>query len=202
MSPRVREDSVRPRRLSSASGRPSTSPLDVSRKGVIAGLTAVVLIAGALLWADGPTPSLPSGTKADLLVVDKSTRRLSVYANGALVRSYSVSLGHHPVGPKEREGDHRTPEGRYVIDHHNPNSAFHLSLHISYPSASDSARAFAAGYSPGGEVMVHGMRNGSGWIGRAHLLVDWTDGCIAVTDAEMDQLYQAVSDGTPIEIRP
>ncbi len=118
------------------------------------------------------------------------------------MRSYRVSLGHHPEGPKAREGDHRTPEGRYVIDHHNPNSAFHLSLHVSYPSAADSARAWAAGYPPGGEIMIHGMRNGRGWIGRAHLLVDWTDGCISVTDAEMDQLYEAVPDGTPIELRP
>jgi murein L,D-transpeptidase YafK len=101
-----------------------------------------------------------------------------------------------------REGDHRTPEGRYVIDRHNPNSAFHLALHVSYPSTSDSARASSGGYSPGGDIMVHGMRNGFGWIGRAHLLVNWTTGCVAVTDAEIDELYQAVPDGTPIVIRP
>ena len=118
------------------------------------------------------------------------------------MRSFAVSLGRSPVGPKLRQGDHRTPEGRYIIDHHNPNSAFHLSLHVSYPSPSDSARALAVRDSPGGDIMIHGMRNGAGWIGRAHLLVDWTDGCIAVTDSEMDQLYEAVPDGTPIEIRP
>jgi murein L,D-transpeptidase YafK len=165
-------------------------------------LAAVVVIAAPVLWFECPTAPLPRGTKADLLIVDKSARRLSVFARGSLVRSYAVSLGRNPVGPKLREGDHRTPEGRYIIDHHNPNSAFHLSLHVSYPSAADSARAHAAGYSPGGDVMIHGMRNGAGWIGRAHLLVDWTDGCIAVTDAEMDQLYEAVPDGTPLEIRP
>jgi murein L,D-transpeptidase YafK len=89
-----------------------------------------------------------------------------------------------------------------VIDRHNPNSAFHLALHVSYPSAADSARAAAAGIPPGGDIMVHGMRNGFGWIGRAHLLVNWTTGCVAVTNAEMDELYRAVPDGTPITIRP
>lgn len=180
----------------------STSSLKVSRKTVIAALAPVVLIAAGLLWADRPTAPLPPGTRAELLVVDKSARRLSVYAHGALVRSYRISLGHQPLGRKARQGDHRTPEGRYIIDSHNPDSAFHLSLHVSYPSASDSARASAAGDSPGGDVMIHGMRNGSGWIGRAHLLSDWTDGCIALTDSEMDQLYRVVPDGTPIEIRP
>jgi murein L,D-transpeptidase YafK len=174
----------------------------MSRKVVIAGLAAVALVLVGLLWVELPPRPLPLGTKADLLVVEKSARRLSLYVHGALVRSYRVSLGRQPTSPKLREGDHRTPEGRYVIDHHNPNSAFHLSLHVSYPSASDSAHAHAAGYSPGGDIMVHGMRNGFGWVGRAHLLVDWTTGCVAVTDAEIDQIYEAVPDGTPIDIRP
>lgn len=172
------------------------------RKGVIAGLAGVAVIAVGLLWVELPPPPLPLGTKVDLLVVEKSARRLSLYVHGALVRSYPVSLGRQPVGPKLRQGDHRTPEGRYVIDHHNPNSAFHLSLHVSYPSAADSTHALAAGYSPGGDIMVHGMRTGFGWIGRAHLLVDWTSGCVAVTDGEIDQIYDAVPDGTPIDIRP
>jgi murein L,D-transpeptidase YafK len=174
----------------------------MSRRSVVAGLAVVAFIAAGILWIDFPTASLPPGIKVDLLVVDKSARRLSLYDHGALVRAFAVSLGRSPVGPKLLQGDHRTPEGRYVIDHHNPNSAFHLSLHVSYPSPSDSARALAARDSPGGDIMIHGMRNGAGWIGRAHLLVDWTDGCIAVTDSEMDQLYEAVPDGTPIEIRP
>ena len=174
----------------------------MSRKIVIAGLTPVVLVAGGFLWADCPPAPLPSGTRVDLLVVDKSAHRLRAYAQGRLVRTYRVSLGHQPLGRKARLGDHRTPEGRYIIDSHNPNSAFHLSMHVSYPSQADDARAWAAGYPPGGDVMIHGMRNGSGWIGRAHLLSDWTDGCIALTDSEMDQLYRAVPDGTPIVIRP
>jgi murein L,D-transpeptidase YafK len=119
-----------------------------------------------------------------------------------MVRSYRIALGHNPVGPKRRAGDHRTPEGRYMIDEHNPDSAFHRSLHVSYPSAADMARAHAAGYSPGGDVMIHGTRNGVGWLDRLRLARDWTDGCIAVSDAEMDELYRVVPDGTPIDIRP
>jgi len=165
-------------------------------------VAALALIAGGLLWANAPVLPLPADAKADLVVVDKAARRLSLYSNGAPIRSYPVSLRRAPVGAKVRDGDHRTPEGRYLIDRHNPRSSFHLALHVSYPSADDFARAQAAGYSPGNEIMVHGMRNGLGWLGRAHLLVDWTSGCVAVTNAEMDQIYPTVSDGTPIEFRP
>ena len=157
---------------------------------------------GGLVWLGLPPAPLPRGTQADLLVVHKSTRHMDVYSHGVVLRSYAIALGHSPVGPKRRQGDHRTPEGRYIIDRHNPYSTFHRSLHVSYPSSADSTRALAAGYPPGGEVMIHGMRNGSGWLGRLHLVYDWTDGCIAVTDAEIDELYRIVPDGTPIEIRP
>lgn len=173
-----------------------------SRGPAIAVWAAVLLVTAGLVWTCRPAAPLPGGTRADLLVVKKSARRMLVYAHGALLRSYRISLGHNPQGPKGRQGDHRTPEGRYVIDRHNPNSAFHLSLHVSYPSAADAARAHAAGYSPGGEIMIHGTRNGLGWLARLRLPVDWTDGCIALTNAEMDELYPIVPDGTPIEIRP
>ncbi len=169
---------------------------------LIAGLGTLALCAGGLAWLYLPPAPLPGGTHADLLVVHKSSRRMLVYAHGAVLRSYVISLGRNPVGAKRREGDHRTPEGRYVIDHHNPYSAFHRSLHVSYPSAADAARARAAGYAPGGEIMIHGLRNGAGWLGRLHLVPDWTDGCIAVNDAEIDELYRIVPDGTPIVIRP
>ena len=169
---------------------------------LIAGLTALAMSAAGLIWLYLPPAPLPRGTTADLLVVHKSTRRMLVYAHGSVVRSYVVSLGRDPVGPKRREGDHRTPEGRYVIDHHNPHSAFYRSLHVSYPSVADAARARVSGNPPGGEIMIHGMRNGGGWLGRLHLTTDWTDGCIAVTDPEMDELYRIVPDGTPIVISP
>ncbi|HEY2275850.1 MAG TPA: L,D-transpeptidase family protein [Steroidobacteraceae bacterium] len=168
----------------------------------IAALVLAVAVAVGLMWAHRAATFLPPGTHADLLVVQKSARRLLLYSHGAVVRSYAISLGHNPVGPKRRAGDHRTPEGWYVIDQHNPDSAFHRSLHVSYPSVRDAARAHAAGDSPGGDVMIHGTRNGLGWLGRMRLAADWTDGCIAVTDAEMDELYALVPDGTPIDIQP
>lgn len=165
-------------------------------------IAAAALLAVALLWASRPAATVPRGTHADLLVVHKSARRLVVYAHGSVVRSYAIALGHNPVGPKRHAGDHRTPEGWYVIDEHNPNSAFHRSLHLSYPSARDAARAHRAGYAPGGDVMIHGTRNGAGWLARLRRPADWTDGCIAVSDAEMDELYALVPDGTPIDVRP
>jgi len=101
-----------------------------------------------------------------------------------------------------RVGDHKTPEGIYVLDHKNPKSGFHLAMHISYPNSLDRERAAKEGVPPGGDIMVHGVKHGFGWVGRLHRLVDWTDGCIAVTNAEMDQFWELVPEGTPIEIRP
>jgi murein L,D-transpeptidase YafK len=164
------------------------------------GFGAVCVIAA--IWANAPFSPLPAATKADLLVVNKGERALLAFSRGSLLRSYRVSLGREPVGTKSRQEDRRTPEGNYVIDNHNPSSLFHRALHVSYPSAVDVVRAKAGGHDPGGEIMVHGIRNGLGWLGRAHRLVDWTTGCIAVTDAEIEELYRIVPDGTRIEIKP
>jgi len=106
------------------------------------------------------------------------------------------------MGPKEHEGDGRTPEGIYTIDFHKPDSAFHRALHVSYPSAEDNARAAETGLSPGGDIMIHGWPNGLRAFGATHRLRDWTAGCIAVTDPEIDEIYSSVNDGTAIEIRP
>jgi murein L,D-transpeptidase YafK len=176
------------------------SPLS-GRKATSLGAIAVVVVAG-VLWANAPISPLPIDTKADLLVVAKGERTLSAYSRGQLLRSYRVSLGREPVGSKVRQGDRRTPEGQYVIDGHNLASSFHRALHVSYPAAVDVARARAGGYDPGGEIMVHGIHNGLGWLGKAHLLMDWTVGCIAVTDPEIEELYRIVPVGTQIEIRP
>jgi murein L,D-transpeptidase YafK len=172
-------------------------------RGFAIGLGLVgVLIAAVAIWANSPAAPLPDDAKVDFLVVEKGQRRLLVYWHGGLLSTYSVSLGRDPVGPKMRQGDRRTPEGSYVIDRHNPASAFHRALHVSYPSAADAAKARAGGYDPGGDIMVHGIHNGWGWIGRAHRFVDWTVGCIALTDPEIEELYRIVPDGSPIEIRP
>ena len=152
------------------------------------------------LYALFPVRSL-AGT-ADKIVVIKSEHKMMLLRSGAVIRSYRVSLGRGGKGQKMRAGDHKTPEGNYVIDWRNPRSRFHLSLHISYPNAADVQRAREHGFAPGGDIMIHGLQNGLGWIGRFHRLADWTDGCIAVTDSEMDQIWRAVPDGTPIEIHP
>ncbi len=161
----------------------------------------LVIAGGAALYvysAANRDPDLPaSGFTADKVVVDKSDRRLDLVADGKVVASFPVALGGNPVGHKQREGDRRTPEGSYILDWRNPNSRFHLSLHVSYPNDADRARALAAGVSPGGDIMVHG--HGLGFPGL--LPYDWTDGCIAVANADMDVIWAAVPDGTTIEIQ-
>ena len=145
----------------------------------------------------GPTPPGP----VDLVRVDKSDRLMSVYRDGRLVREFRVALGRGGLGPKQRQGDGRVPEGSYRITAHNPNSAFHLSLRIGYPTAEQIAAAARRGVSAGGDIMIHGLPNGRGSIGSRHTTVDWTDGCVAVTNVEMEWLYRAIADGTPVEIR-
>jgi len=139
---------------------------------------------------------------AERVLVLKKERTLELLSQGRVIHSYKVALGGDPVGPKTRQGDHKTPEGIYVLNSRNAHSQFYKSIHISYPSARDREAARQKGVSPGGDVFVHGLANGYGWVGSSHRLKDWTDGCIAVTNAEMDEIWQAVADGTPIEIRP
>ncbi len=146
--------------------------------------------------------ALPSGVKADRVVVVKSQRTLTLMSRGRILKAYRVALGGNPVGPKERQRDHKTPEGIYTLDRRNAHSQFYHSIHISYPDAQDRVRAAKLGVPPGGDVYVHGLPNGYGWIGSSHRLKDWTDGCIAVTNEEMDEIWRAVPDGTVIEIKP
>jgi murein L,D-transpeptidase YafK len=134
--------------------------------------------------------------------VEKAARRLTLLDHGRPLKTYPVSLGWSPRGPKQQEGDYRTPEGIYTIDWHKPNSICHRALHVSYPDAADQAQATARGVSPGGSIMVHGLPNGFGWMGAFHRIFNYTAGCVAVTDVQIDEIYGAVADGTPIEIRP
>lgn len=163
-------------------------------------LTCVLVL--ALVACGAESQSLPAHVRADRIVVDKSERRLSLYAGGRLLKHYSVALGGNPVGDKLQEGDERTPEGRYVIDYRNARSRYHRSLHISYPSREDRRGAARRGVSPGGDIMIHGLPNGLGALGAAHTRTDWTLGCIAVTNEEIDEIWRAVPDGTPIDITP
>ena len=140
--------------------------------------------------------------REDRVLVMKRELTLQLLSQGKVIKTYKVALGGDPVGPKTRQGDHRTPEGIYVLDSRNERSQFHKSIHISYPSGRDRAAARAHGVSPGGDVFVHGLPNGYGWVGAGHRAKDWTDGCIAVTNEEIEEIWKAVQDGTPIEIRP
>ena len=127
---------------------------------------------------------------------------MTLYSDGLPIRTYEIALGFGEPGAKTREGDGRTPEGRYTISGRNPQSDYHLSLRISYPEPRDIAVAEALGVPPGGDVMIHGTRNGWGWFGAAARSIDWTAGCIAVTNDEIEEIWGAVPDGTPIEILP
>lgn len=144
---------------------------------------------------------LPAGARADLIVVEKEAHKLTLYAHGRVLRSYIVALGHGGLEPKTKIGDALTPEGHFEIDGRQADSDFYRALHISYPSRMDKKVAAARGVSAGGAIMIHGLRLYTGWVGRLHRLVDWTDGCVAVTDEEMDEIWQAVPNGTPVEIR-
>jgi murein L,D-transpeptidase YafK len=145
---------------------------------------------------------LPSDAKADRVLVMKRDRTLTLMSGNQVLKVYKIALGGDPAGAKQREGDHKTPEGAYVLDRRNAKSKFYRSIHISYPNEKDRKRAQKMGVPPGGDVMVHGLPNGFRWLGLIHRTHDWTDGCIAVTDQEMDEIWNAVPDGTPIEIKP
>jgi murein L,D-transpeptidase YafK len=164
----------------------------------------LVLTAGGvlLLCGIGLAQMAPTPLRADRVVVLKKERTLQLLNHGKVIKTYKVALGGDPVGAKARQGDHKTPEGLYVLDSRNLHSQFYKSIHISYPSPRDRAAARQKGVSPGGDVFVHGLPKGYGWVGASHREKDWTDGCIAVTNQEIDEIWLAVADGTPIEIRP
>jgi hypothetical protein len=145
---------------------------------------------------------LPKDAHADKIRVLKSKRTLELLDHDKILNKYKIALGSQPVGKKEHQGDHKTPEGLYFIDHRNEHSHFYRSFHISYPNAEDRLRAKKSGAAPGGDIMIHGLPNGYAWIGSRHRLRDWTDGCIAVTNDAIDEIWRAVADGTPIEIKP
>ena len=157
---------------------------------------------GTSFYAHHNWNPLPPNTTIDRIVVEKSARQLSVFCAGKRIKTYRIALGRNFIGAKEQEGDLKTPEGVYEIDHRNPQSNFHLGLHVSYPSEEDNARATERGVSAGCDIMIHGLPNGHGWIGAFHRRKDWTAGCIALTNEEIAELWRVTPDGTPIEIRP
>ena len=149
-----------------------------------------------------PVTGVTSAVTADSIVVEKGRRTMTLFQGGFAVRTYRVALGTQPKGDKVKKGDNRTPECTYFIDFKNPNSKYHKALHISYPDAAHSARANALGVSPGGDIMIHGLPPRYKSIGAEHAQYDWTEGCIAVTDKEIEEIWTAIPTGAPIHIKP
>jgi murein L,D-transpeptidase YafK len=161
-----------------------------------------LIFLGLTIYYFYPEDKLPVNTQIDKLVVYKSKRQLLAYSNGQLVKAYKISLGRQPIGDKEFEGDKKTPEGLYFINDKNPNSGYHKNLSVSYPDKNDIENAKRLGKPAGGNIKIHGLRNKTGFIGKFHRWFDWTLGCIAVTDEEIDELYTSVKIGTEINIKP
>jgi murein L,D-transpeptidase YafK len=165
--------------------------------------TLVLLVLFPLTFA---TPTIgqaaPPEKKADRIVIVKSTRTMTLMNSGKVLKTYKVALSAHSIGGKERVGDDKTPEGLYTVDWKNAQSKFHLALHVSYPNAADKERARKLGVNSGGEIEIHGLGAGFGWLGALHRQTDWTAGCIAVTNEEIDEIWKLVAVGTPIEIKP
>ena len=160
-------------------------------------LSFVVLILGYYFF---PEKKLDISKKIDKILVVKHKRELTVFSKGEALRTYKISLGGVPIGKKKFEGDQKTPEGIYTINDRNPNSDYHLNLAVSYPNEADSLHALKFGKSAGGEIKIHGLPNGYGFIGKFQRFKDWTLGCIALTNSEIEELFYDVPMGTEIEI--
>lgn len=143
--------------------------------------------------------SLPT---INYILVEKRQRKMTIFHNNLPIKSYKIALGAQPIGPKRQEGDNKTPEGLYKIISKNDKSKFHLSLKISYPNKNDTQYALTQKMACGGELMIHGVGKGFEWLGKLHAFFDWTKGCIAVSNAEIEEIYNSTPIGTPIEIRP
>jgi murein L,D-transpeptidase YafK len=174
-------------------------PVRIAAIGVLVCLFLFICIP---VFAMQPTSPDQGPEKADSILILKKDHIMELVAGGKVIRTYKVALGQGGLAAKEREGDALTPEGHYVIDAKYDHSAYHKALHVSYPSAADRRRAAKLGVSPGGAIMIHGLPNGKGWVGAGHRLYDWTLGCVAVTDEEIDEVWKLVPIGTPVEIRP
>jgi murein L,D-transpeptidase YafK len=144
----------------------------------------------------------PTDVRADRILVEKKKRKLTLFYNGKVLREYQISLGREPIGHKTRRGDNKTPEGLYYIDYRVEESDFHRALHISYPNIDDKLRAREQGVPPGGNIMLHGLKNGDKEIAYYHGVFDWTNGCIAVTNTEIEEIWHLVPNRTPIYILP
>ncbi|WP_025143655.1 murein L,D-transpeptidase family protein [Pedobacter jeongneungensis] len=164
--------------------------------------TILLFILGVFIYNLYPEMKLPANAEIDYILVKKSDRQLLAYSKQKLVKTYKISLGNSPIGHKEYEGDEKNPEGVYTINAKNPNSGYHKNLGVSYPNIKDVEKAKLLGKDSGGDIKIHGIRNHMGFIGKFQRLFDWTNGCMALTNTEVDELYYAVKIGTKIDIRP
>ena len=168
-------------------------------------IISILLISGIIIYqcfSYYTFCEIPNNIHVDKIIVKKKERKLILVKDGVEIKKYDVSLGKNSIGKKDREGDGKTPEGTYVIDYHKQDSSYHLALHISYPDDVDIKRAKENNVAPGGAIMIHGIKNGLGWVGALHHYLDWTAGCIAVTNREIEEIWRAVPDKTIIEITP
>lgn len=157
----------------------------------------ILTITFLLVWLN-----LAFGFDVDHVLVNKSEKKMHLLSQGEKVRAYPVVFGKNPKGHKQQEGDERTPEGKYILDYKKDNSSFYKAIHISYPNEEDKSIARKNGVDPGGSIMIHGQKNGLGWLSWLSQMFNWTNGCIAVTNKEMDEIWNSVKTGTPIEIQP
>ena len=158
---------------------------------------AIALIPGVM------TPAVASDFPlADKILVEKTSRKLHLLSNGVPFRTFDIALGPAPDGDKEQEGDQKTPEGYYMVDERNPDSDYFLSIHISYPSAADRAEAYKKGLDPGGQIMIHGQPNEPKYSAAYYAREDWTNGCIAVSNSDMIDIWLMTPNSVPIEILP
>jgi len=164
-------------------------------------LLVIVFLAG-LIYNIYPETKLAETAQIDSLVVFKSQNKMIVYQQGKLLKTYQVSFGDNPVGHKQFEGDEKTPDGHYTINAKNNKSGYHKNLGISYPNAQDVNYAMSIGKSAGGDIKIHGLRNGLGMINKFQRWINWTNGCVALTNAEVDELYRSVKLGARIQIKP
>jgi murein L,D-transpeptidase YafK len=158
----------------------------------------ILIFALLMILSTGYAQSLE---KANKVVIEKSARTLTLYSDSRVIAAFKIALGRSPIGEKECDGDNKTPEGVFRVTEHKANSAYHRALRLSYPEASNTMAAAAKGCKPGSDIMIHGIRNGFGWVGRWHRLFDWTRGCVALTNEEIEKVWELVSDSTIVEIK-
>lgn len=165
-------------------------------------MATALLVVGTLATGLLPVSDAVAAQKADMVRVVKSKKRLYLIKEDEVFATYRVKFGADPKGHKVQQGDEKTPEGLYYLTYKNSNSAYYRSIHISYPNAEDKEKARKLGVDPGGDIMIHGQPNGYEWATFFMQMVNWTDGCVALTNSDMDKVWDAIEPGTPIEILP